>query len=84
MAAGDLAEFRARDVDRPGIPADGFFVAVDDATGDAVGYASLMFVPGSTTRRLARHDRGAPGVAGPGPGDDPQAGDDRAGPSTMG
>ncbi len=54
MAAGDLAEFRARDVDRPGIPADGFFLAIDDATGDAVGYASLIFLPGSTT--VAWHD----------------------------
>jgi GNAT superfamily N-acetyltransferase len=54
MAAGDLAEFRARDVDRPGIPADGFQVALDATTGEVVGYASLMFVPGSTTR--AWHD----------------------------
>lgn len=54
MAAGDLAEFRARDVDRPGIPADGFQVALDAASGEVIGYASLMFVPGSTTR--AWHD----------------------------
>lgn len=54
MAAGDLAEFRARDVDRPGIPADGFQVAIDTTTGEVIGYASLMFVPGSTTR--AWHD----------------------------
>jgi len=54
MAAGDLAEFRARDVDRPSMPADAFFVAVDDATGDAVAYASLIFLPGSTT--VAWHD----------------------------
>lgn len=54
MAAGDLAEFRARDIDRPGIPADGFFVAVDDATGAAVAYASLLFLPASTT--VAWHD----------------------------
>ena len=54
MAAGDLAEFRMRDVDRPGIPADGFQVALDAATGEVIGYASLMFVPGSTTR--AWHD----------------------------
>lgn len=54
MAAGDLAEFRARDVDRPGIPPDAFMIALDDATGDVVGYASLMFRPGSTT--VAWHD----------------------------
>ena len=29
-------------------------MAVDDATGDAVAYASLLFVPGSTT--VAWHD----------------------------
>jgi GNAT superfamily N-acetyltransferase len=51
---GSLAEFRARDVDRAGIPAGGFVVAVDEATGEAIGYASLMFLPGSTTR--AYHD----------------------------
>jgi GNAT superfamily N-acetyltransferase len=54
MAAGDLAEFRARDVERPGIPQDGFQVAVDASTGEVIGYASLMFVPGSTT--VAWHD----------------------------
>ena len=54
MAAGDLAEFRARDVDRPSIPHDAFFVAVDPASGRAVGYASLLMVPGSTT--TAWHD----------------------------
>ena len=46
-AAGDLAEFRARDVDRPGIPPDAFMVALEAATGRVVGYASLMLVPGS-------------------------------------
>ena len=42
MAAGDLAEFRARDVDRAAIPKDGFVVAVDAETGRVVGYASLI------------------------------------------
>ncbi len=53
MAAGDLAEFRARDVDRPSIPRWGFAVAID---GDdrVVGYASLILVPGS--ERTAWHD----------------------------
>jgi len=54
IAAGDLAEFRARDVERPGIPADAFMVGIEDATGEVVGYASLMYVPGSTT--VAWHD----------------------------
>jgi GNAT superfamily N-acetyltransferase len=54
MAAGDLAEFRARDVDRPSIPKDAFFVAVDTASGRVVGYASLVLLPGSTT--TAYHD----------------------------
>jgi GNAT superfamily N-acetyltransferase len=53
MAVGDLAEFRARDVDRAQIPKDAFFVAVD-GSGRVVGYASLMLLPGSTTR--AYHD----------------------------
>ena len=54
MAAGDLAEFRARDVERPGIDHRAFFLAIDPTTGHVVGYASLMFVPGSTT--VAWHD----------------------------
>lgn len=54
MAAGDLAEFRARDVDRPGMPPDAFMVALDTASDEVVGYACLMFVPGSTT--VAWHD----------------------------
>ena len=47
---GTLEEFRTRDVDRADIPAGGFMMAVADATGEVVGYASLMFIPGSTTR----------------------------------
>jgi mycothiol synthase len=54
ITAGDLAEFRARDIDRPNTPPDGFVVAVDAATGDVVGYANLTFVPGSQT--VAWHD----------------------------
>ncbi|MGK2850300.1 MAG: N-acetyltransferase family protein [Candidatus Limnocylindrales bacterium] len=54
MAAGDLQEFRARDVDRPGIPPGAFKVALDETTGEVVGYASLMMIPGSTT--AAWHD----------------------------
>jgi GNAT superfamily N-acetyltransferase len=54
MAVGDLAEFRARDVDRPSVPNDAFFVAVDTGNGRAVGYACLLMQPGSTT--VAYHD----------------------------
>jgi GNAT superfamily N-acetyltransferase len=54
LSALDLDGFVARDVERPGIPADAFWVAVDDATGEVVGYASLIFAAGSTT--VAYHD----------------------------
>ncbi len=53
-SAGDLAEFRARDVDRPSIPRDAFMVALEAATGRVVGYASLIMIPGSRT--VAWHD----------------------------
>lgn len=53
-SAGDLDEFRARDVDRPAIPADAFVVALEAATGRVIGYASLMMIPGS--RSVAWHD----------------------------
>lgn len=46
MAVGDLAEFRARDVDKPGIPPDAFIVAVEAGTGRVAGYASLQRQPG--------------------------------------
>ncbi len=49
MAVGDLAEFRARDVDRASIPHEGFFVALDAATDEVIGYSSLLLTPGSTT-----------------------------------
>jgi GNAT superfamily N-acetyltransferase len=54
MATGDLAEFRARDVDRPGIPPDGFAVAIDRTTGRVAGYAALLLKPGNPT--VAFHD----------------------------
>ncbi len=53
MAPGDLAEFRARDVDRPAIAPWGFAIAVD-REDTVVGYASLILVPGS--ERIAWHD----------------------------
>jgi GNAT superfamily N-acetyltransferase len=54
IIAGALEEFRVRDVERPGIPADAFMVGIDPATTRVVGYASLMFVPGRTD--MAWHD----------------------------
>lgn len=53
MAAGDLAEFRARDIDRPGMPWDGFFVALD-REGDVLGYASVRLAPARPA--VAYHD----------------------------
>jgi mycothiol synthase len=55
MVAGDPAEFRAREVDRPGIPHHGFIVALDEGTGRVVGYASLIRIPGAA-RPSAWHD----------------------------
>ena len=54
MAVGDLAEFRARDVERPGMPAGGFAIALERATGRVVGYASLLAKAGSPG--VAFHD----------------------------
>lgn len=54
MATGDLAEFQARDVDRPGIPHDAFVVAIERDSGLVVGYAALMLKPGNAT--VAFHD----------------------------
>ncbi len=54
MAAGTLDEFRIRDVDRPGIPREAFQVALDGTTGEVVGYASLMYLPGR--KDIAWHD----------------------------
>ncbi len=54
MDPGSLEEFTARDVYRPGIPLDGFFVAIETATGEVAGYANLIYSAGSTT--VADHD----------------------------
>jgi GNAT superfamily N-acetyltransferase len=54
MLVGDLPEFRARDVDRPGLAHEAFMLALDEASGEVVGYASLLFAPGSST--VAWHD----------------------------
>lgn len=54
ISVGDLDEFRARDVDRPGIPTQAFMVAQEMASGRVVGYASLILQPGS--RSVAWHD----------------------------
>lgn len=53
LAVGSLEEFRARDVDRPGIVPEAFAVALGP-DGSVAGYASLMLVPGSD--RVAWHD----------------------------
>jgi GNAT superfamily N-acetyltransferase len=53
IAAGTFDEFRARDVDRPGIPAEAFAIALDESTGRVVGYASLIMLSGSNR---AYHD----------------------------
>ena len=54
LDVGSLDAFVARDVDRVGIPKDAFFVALDDASGEVAGYASLIYEAGSTT--VAYHD----------------------------
>ena len=53
-AAGDLAEFRARDVDWPTVPKDAFMIAIDRSSGSVVGYANLVFPAGRTD--YAYHD----------------------------
>jgi GNAT superfamily N-acetyltransferase len=44
VAPDTLEEFRMREVDRPQIPAGGFAVAIDAATGRVIGYASLQLI----------------------------------------
>ena len=51
---GALEAFVARDVERVGIPREAFFVALDEASGEVAGYASLIYSAGSTT--VAYHD----------------------------
>ena len=58
MAAGDLAEFRARDVDRPGIRHDAFMIAIDDADRRGRRLRQPHARPRLRDRGLARHDRG--------------------------
>jgi len=55
IAVGDLAAFRARDIDRPTIPHAGFMIATEAATGQVIGYASLILAPGEPARK-AWHD----------------------------
>ncbi len=54
IQAGPFDEFVARDVERPGVPLEAFHVAVDEASGAVVGYASLQLVPGR--QDVAWHD----------------------------
>lgn len=49
QAPGTLEEYLARDVDKPSIPAWGFAVAIEAATGRPVGYASLSIPSGTPT-----------------------------------
>jgi GNAT superfamily N-acetyltransferase len=53
VAPGTLEEFRIRDVDRQAVPAGGFAVAVERDTDRVVGYANLLFQPG--TSKVAWH-----------------------------
>ena len=54
-------------------------IALDDASGDVVGLRQPHMRPRVASGRLARHDRGPPGVARTRARDGPQAGDHRAG-----
>lgn len=53
MSAGHLNEFRARDVERPGIVPEAFVIALDP-TGAAAGFASLLVEDGH--RDIGFHD----------------------------
>jgi GNAT superfamily N-acetyltransferase len=53
-AAGDVDEFRARDIDWPTVPHGAFMIAIDQSSGTVVGYANLVFLPGRTD--FAYHD----------------------------
>ena len=79
LHVGTLDEFVARDVDRAGIPRDAFFVAIDDASGEVVGYASLLYDAASTSRRVPRHDGRPARLPRPRHRRRAQAGDDRVG-----
>lgn len=48
QAPATLEEFRVRDVDRESVPPGAFAVALDEVTGEAVGYANLMLLAGSS------------------------------------
>jgi mycothiol synthase len=48
-APATLEEFRVLEVDRPSIPAGGFAIALDAATGTVIGYASLLVLEGNPT-----------------------------------
>lgn len=48
QAPATLEEFRVRDVDRDSVPPGAFAVALDESTGEAVGYANLMLLAGGS------------------------------------
>jgi len=54
VAPESLDAFREREVDRPGVPAGGFAVAVESGSDRVVGYASLLLTPGRP--EVAWHD----------------------------
>jgi len=60
-APPSLEEFRVLEVDRPSIPAGGFAIAIDAATDTAIGYASLLLLPGNPS--VAWHGMTAVGRA---------------------
>jgi GNAT superfamily N-acetyltransferase len=70
MDPGTPEEFRARDIDRAILPAWGYAIAIDAASGDAVGYSNLMLVAGNpglawnamTAVRRAWRGRGVAGA----------------------
>jgi GNAT superfamily N-acetyltransferase len=47
MDPGTPDEFRVRDIDRPVLPPWGCAVAIDEASGEAVGYSNLLLVAGT-------------------------------------
>lgn len=49
VAPDTLQEFRVREVDRAAIPAGAFAVALEAGTDNVVGYANLLFPPGTSS-----------------------------------
>ena len=60
-APDTIEEFRMREIDRPQVPEGGFAVALDEASGQVIGYASLMLLSGGS--KVAWHGMTAVGRA---------------------